>query len=89
MRPHPPQPGKLTDEEYEIMKTHVSHGVNIIERSSWLLDAGELMASHHEQYTAKGYYRGLKGEGIPLTARIFSRRGVYRQVGVAHKGENY
>jgi HD-GYP domain-containing protein (c-di-GMP phosphodiesterase class II) len=71
------KPGKLTDEEYEVMKTHVSHGVDIIGQSSWLQDAGELIASHHEQYAGKGYYRGLKGEGIPLTARIFAIADVF------------
>lgn len=71
------KPGKLTDEEYEVMKTHVPHGVDIIGQSSWLQDAGELIASHHEQYAGKGYYRGLKGEGIPLTARIFAIADVF------------
>lgn len=71
------KPGKLTDEECEVMKTHVSHGMDIIEGSDWLQDAGELIGSHHEQYAGKGYYRGLKGEGIPLTARIFAIADVF------------
>lgn len=71
------KPGRLTDEEFEIMKTHVSHGMDIIERSDWLRDAGELIGSHHEQFAGKGYYHGLKGESIPLTARIFAIADVF------------
>jgi len=71
------KPGRLEAEEFEIMKTHVRHGLDIIERSEWLRDAGEVIGGHHEQYAGKGYYEGVRGEGIPLTARIFAIADVF------------
>ncbi|MDD4913476.1 MAG: HD-GYP domain-containing protein [Methylococcales bacterium] len=66
------KPGKLTDEEFEIMKTHVSLGVAIIKKSSWLSGAREVVEFHHEKYDGSGYLQGLKGDAIPLNARIFA-----------------
>ena len=66
------KPGKLTAEEFEIMKTHVAHGVDIVARSPWLDDAKPVVAGHHEKYDGGGYPLGLKGEEIPLGARIFA-----------------
>jgi HD-GYP domain-containing protein (c-di-GMP phosphodiesterase class II) len=71
------KPGRLDADEFEIMKTHVAHGLDIIGRSEWLRDAGEVIGGHHEQYTGKGYYQGLQGEAIPLTARIFAIADVF------------
>jgi HD-GYP domain-containing protein (c-di-GMP phosphodiesterase class II) len=66
------KPGKLTPEEFEIMKTHVSLGVDILSKSSWLRGARDVVEFHHEKYDGTGYPRGLKAEAIPLNARIFS-----------------
>ncbi|MFI3154514.1 MAG: HD-GYP domain-containing protein [Methylococcaceae bacterium] len=66
------KPGKLTPEEFEIMKTHVSLGVDILNKSSWLSGARDVVEFHHEQYDGSGYPQGLKGEAIPLNARIFA-----------------
>jgi len=63
---------KLTPEEFEIMKTHVALGVEILNKSSWLSDAREVVEFHHEKYDGSGYLRGLKGEQIPISARIFA-----------------
>jgi len=63
--------GKLNDEEFEIMKTHVEQGREIIQRSAWLRDAMEVVLSHHEKITGEGYPGGQAGEGIPITIRIF------------------
>ncbi|SCY26528.1 HD-GYP domain-containing protein [Desulfoluna spongiiphila] len=71
------KPGKLDDAEYEIMKTHVDHGCDIIERSTWLRDALEVIRSHHEKVTGKGYPMGLTGDGIPITARVFAIADVF------------
>jgi len=71
------KPGRLDDTEYAIMKTHVDHGCDIIERSTWLSDALEVIRSHHEKMTGKGYPMGLAGEGIPITARIFAIADVF------------
>ncbi|MFA5015998.1 MAG: HD-GYP domain-containing protein [Methylobacter sp.] len=66
------KPGKLTLEEFEIMKTHVSLGVDILSKSSWLRGARDVVEFHHEKYDGTGYPQGLKAEAIPLNARIFS-----------------
>ena len=59
------------------MKTHVSHGLEIVSRSSWLTDARDVVEFHHEKYDGSGYHTGLKGEGIPITARIFAIADVF------------
>lgn len=66
------KPGKLTQEEFEIMKTHVSLGVDILSKSSWLGGARDVVEFHHEKYDGSGYLQGLKSEAIPLNARIFA-----------------
>ncbi len=66
------KPGKLTEEEFEIMKTHVRLGVDILAKSEWLQSAREVVEFHHEKYDGNGYLHGLKGEDIPLNARIFA-----------------
>jgi len=66
------KPGKLTPEEFEVMKTHVSLGVDILSKSSWLSGARDVVEFHHEKYDGRGYLQGLKGEAIPLNARIFA-----------------
>ena len=65
------KPGKLTDMEYEVMKGHVGHGIDIVNGSDWLKDSKEVVAYHHEKFDGKGYPHGLKGESIPINARIF------------------
>ena len=71
------KPGKLTDEEYEIMKGHVSHGIEVIENSEWLEDAKDIVGYHHEKFDGTGYGHGLKGEEIPIRARIFAIADVF------------
>lgn len=71
------KPGKLTDEEYEIMKSHVTHGVEVIENSDWLEDAKDIVGYHHEKYDGSGYGEGLSGESIPIRARIFAIADVF------------
>lgn len=66
------KPGRLTAEEFAIMRTHVALGVYIIEGSEWLHGAREVIEGHHEKFDGNGYLRGLKGEQIPLNARIFA-----------------
>jgi HD-GYP domain-containing protein (c-di-GMP phosphodiesterase class II) len=66
------KPGKLDAEEFRIMQTHVSLGVHIIAPSPWLQAAREVVQFHHEKYDGSGYLQGLKGEEIPLNARIFA-----------------
>lgn len=66
------KPGKLTDEEWVIMKSHAQVGHDILQSSERLAGAAEIIRSHHEKYDGSGYPRGLKGEEICLGARIFA-----------------
>ena len=66
------KPGKLTEAEFDVMKTHVSHGVEILKDYLWLHEAIDIVAYHHEKYDGTGYAKGLKGNDIPQAARIFS-----------------
>ncbi len=64
------KPAKLSDEEYEIMKSHVVRGGDIL-KDFTLIENVDLGARyHHERYDGKGYNSGLKGEEIPIEARI-------------------
>lgn len=71
------KPGRLTPEEFEIMKTHVDHGVEIARRSAWLADAVDVVQYHHEKYDGSGYRAGLAAEDIPITGRIFAIADVF------------
>jgi len=66
------KPGRLEPDEFEIMKTHVLHGLDIVSHCQWLRDASEVVGNHHEKFDGSGYYQQLKGEDIPITARIFA-----------------
>ncbi|WAR43166.1 HD-GYP domain-containing protein [Methylomonas rapida] len=66
------KPGRLEPDEFEIMKMHVKHGLDIVNNCQWLRDAAEVVGNHHEKFDGSGYYQALKGEEIPLTARIFA-----------------
>jgi len=66
------KPGRLDPDEFEIMKTHVRHGLDIVNNCHWLRDASEVVGNHHEKFDGSGYYQALKGEDIPITARIFA-----------------
>jgi putative nucleotidyltransferase with HDIG domain len=66
------KPGKLTEPEVEIMKEHAYLGYKILSKIPFLTEAAEIVYSHQERYDGTGYPRGLKGEQIPLGARIFS-----------------
>ena len=71
------KPGKLDDQEFSVMKTHVEQGVDIVDRSSWLRDAVAVAGYHHEKYAGGGYPRNLSGRDIPVTARIFAISDVF------------
>jgi HD-GYP domain-containing protein (c-di-GMP phosphodiesterase class II) len=71
------KPGKLDEEEFREMKMHVNHGLDIVFRSSWLREAYQVVGSHHEKYEGNGYPEGLKGEEIPVLARIFAIADVF------------
>ncbi|HHL72799.1 MAG TPA: response regulator, partial [Bacteroidetes bacterium] len=64
------KPGKLTKEEYEIIKTHPEKGAKILRHIQRLEPVVEAVYTHHEWYNGKGYPRGLQGEEIPVTGAI-------------------
>jgi putative two-component system response regulator len=77
------KPGKLTQEEFEYMKSHTTRGSDILNQieGAWDDTYGKLTHDicrhHHERYDGKGYPDGLKGEEIPLSAQIVSIADVY------------
>ena len=71
------KPGRLTEAEFAVMKTHVAHGLDIVSRLAWLADARPVIGSHHEKFDGSGYLDGRGGEDIPLIARIFAIADVF------------
>jgi putative two-component system response regulator len=76
--------GRLTKEEFEIMKTHTTLGYEAImnvgrklKNSSFLEYAADVAYTHHEKYDGTGYPRGLKGDDIPLIGRLMAVADVY------------
>ena len=66
------KPGKLTDEEWEIMRQHPVYAYEMLSPITYLKPALDIPYCHHEKWDGTGYPRGLKGERIPLPARIFA-----------------
>ena len=66
------KPGKLTPEEVSIMREHCYLGYKLVLKIPVLKEAAEIVYSHQERFDGSGYPRGMKGEDIPLGARIFS-----------------
>jgi putative nucleotidyltransferase with HDIG domain len=66
------KPGALNPEEIAVMREHCYRGYQILRRIPFLIDAAEIVYAHQEKYDGTGYPRGLKGDEIPLGARIFS-----------------
>ena len=73
------KPGRLTPEEFEIMKSHTIYGGRILEgaHSKVLQVAHKMSLYHHEKWNGTGYPKGLKGEDIPLEARIITVADVF------------
>jgi putative nucleotidyltransferase with HDIG domain len=71
------KPGRLTDEEFRIIKEHPVIGANIVERLGLWDREKNIIRCHHERFDGKGYPDGLTGEKIPMLARILSVADVY------------
>jgi HD-GYP domain-containing protein (c-di-GMP phosphodiesterase class II) len=71
------KPGPLTDEEWKIMRRHPDYAYQLIQPIEYLRNALEIPYCHHEKWDGTGYPRGLKGEEIPLSARIFALTDVW------------
>ncbi len=66
------KPGKLTEEEWGIMRKHPVYAFHLLSPISYLHPAMDIPYCHHEKWDGSGYPRGLKGEEIPLSARLFA-----------------
>lgn len=66
------KPGRLTRDEQSTMREHCARGYQMLRKIPYLREAAEIVYSHQEHYSGSGYPRGLKGEEIPLGARIFA-----------------
>jgi response regulator RpfG family c-di-GMP phosphodiesterase len=78
------KPGKLTPEEFEIIKKHCEYGMKVLQMADEKLDfrsflkiAIQIVSTHHERWNGSGYPFGLKGESIPLSGRIMALADVY------------
>jgi HD-GYP domain-containing protein (c-di-GMP phosphodiesterase class II) len=71
------KPAKLDEREFSVMKTHVDKGAEIVHPSSWLREGTRVVGYHHEKFAGGGYPHGLRGEDIPITARIFAVADVF------------
>jgi PAS domain S-box-containing protein len=76
--------GRLTKEEFDVMKTHTTLGAHaimrtrrVMENDAFLMFAKEIAESHHERWDGTGYPAGLAGDQIPLTARVMAIADVY------------
>lgn len=92
------KPARLTDEEWEIMRRHPVYAYQLLSPMPYLRPLLDIPYCHHEKWDGTGYPRGLKGEDIPLTARIFAVADVwdalrsdrpYRPAWTAHKAREY
>jgi len=64
------KPGRLTDAEYEVMKTHPARGASLVEKVSHFADLVPAVMSHHEAWDGRGYPHQLAGDAIPVIARV-------------------
>ena len=73
------KPGKLTDREFELVKTHTTIGAEILagSQSPLLRLAQEIALTHHERWDGRGYPRGLAGDSTPLAGRIAAVADVF------------
>ena len=80
------KPGRLTPEEFEIMKTHTEQGLKVIQTASFqshiqdattMKLAGEIVHTHHERWDGTGYPQGLRGDNIPIAGRLLAVADVY------------
>lgn len=71
------KPGPLTADEWEVMRRHPSYARTFLEPIEFLKPALDIPSSHHERWDGSGYPQGLRGEAIPLAARIFAAADIW------------
>ena len=75
------KPGVLTEPEYQMIKTHVQSGYDILKKIDFPWPVAEIVMQHHERLDGSGYPNGLSGESIMLEARILSVADVFETIG--------
>lgn len=71
------KPGRLTEDEFRLMKKHVDYGIDIVNKAEWIKEAVDIVGYHHKKFDGSGYGNGIDGEGVPKIARIFSIADVF------------
>ena len=71
------KPGRLTESEWQVMKTHSEVGANLCAQLNSIRDAVPIIRHHHERWDGSGYPDGLRGEEIPLLARVFQCADIF------------
>jgi HD-GYP domain-containing protein (c-di-GMP phosphodiesterase class II) len=66
------KPGRITDDEYAVLKTHVQTGYDIVKKIGFPFNLAEIVGCHHEYLDGSGYPRGVGADAIPLEARILT-----------------
>lgn len=66
------KPGRITADEYTVLKSHVQHGYDILSKISFPFNLAEIVWCHHEYLDGSGYPRGIRGDALPLEARILT-----------------
>jgi len=79
--------GQLTKEEFEIIQKHPILGAEVVKKIDQLKDVAPIIRAHHERYDGTGYPEGLKGEEIPLGARIIAVADAFDEM-TNENGEN-
>lgn len=74
------KPGKLTKEEFDLIKEHPAKGVKILQEVQFLKKAAKIIGAHHEYIDGSGYPQGLKGEEIPLESKIITIADIFDAV---------
>ena len=75
------KPGRLTTDEFQLMKKHVAYGIDIVNKAEWIKEAVDVVGYHHEKYDGSGYNSGIEGGTVPIIARIFAIADVFDALG--------
>ena len=75
------KPGRLTTDEFQLMKKHVAYGIDIVNKAEWIKEAVDVVGYHHEKYDGSGYDSGIEGGTVPVIARIFAIADVFDALG--------
>ena len=71
------KPGRLTEDEFQLMKKHVAYGIDIVNKAEWIKEAVDIVGYHHEKFDGSGYDSGIEGGVVPKIARIFTIADVF------------